>query len=194
MNSNFGTIAFGTVMGGAGSRLGGGNFWQGAVTGLIVSMMNHAMHNIDPPTKRERMAERFGIRYKRNQNRIMAESLISEALFEITEPGQLLTEFRENFDKVYGNQQSHDANEVYTQGIDVIKNIKNSFGGGKITDSMLYEASAVLITDILYLTSENSMLSASIKYLDKNAYYRYVAPNERPKGGGFSGGGADDGW
>ncbi|MEC4049000.1 RHS repeat-associated core domain-containing protein [Flavobacterium sp. SUN046] len=194
MNSNFGTIAFGTVMGGAGSRLGGGNFWQGAVTGLIVSMMNHVMHDGNPPTKRERMAERFGIRYKRNQNRIMAESLISEALVEITEPGQLLTEFRENFDKVYGNQQSHDANEVYTQGIEVIKNIKNSFGGGKITDYMLYEASAVLITDVLYLTSENSMLSTSIKYLDKNAYYRYVAPNERPKGGGFSGGGAGGGW
>ncbi len=62
MNSNFGTIAFGTVMGGAGSRLAGGNFWQGAVTGLIVSMMNHAMHNgddsegIDPPGKKGKTA------------------------------------------------------------------------------------------------------------------------------------------
>ena len=46
MNSDFGTIAFGTVMGGAGSRLAEGNFWQGAVTGLIVSMMNHVMHNV----------------------------------------------------------------------------------------------------------------------------------------------------
>ncbi|MEC4049002.1 hypothetical protein OX284_006150 [Flavobacterium sp. SUN046] len=59
MNNGFGTIAFGTVMGGAGSRLGGGNFWQGAVTGLIVSMMNHVMHQsafreIDPPNKYKR--------------------------------------------------------------------------------------------------------------------------------------------
>lgn len=66
--------------------------------------------------------------------------------------------------------------------------------GKYLTDSILYEASAVLITDVLYLTSENSMLSTSIKYLDKNAYYRYVAPNERPKGGGFSGGGGGAGW
>ncbi|MFV5701600.1 hypothetical protein ACM55F_06975 [Flavobacterium sp. XS2P12] len=27
----------------------GGNFWQGAVTGLVVSGLNHAFHTIDPP-------------------------------------------------------------------------------------------------------------------------------------------------
>ena len=32
-----GMIAFGTVAGGAGAALTGGNFWQGAVTGLVVS-------------------------------------------------------------------------------------------------------------------------------------------------------------
>ena len=39
-----GMIIFGTVMGGAGSALTGGNFWQGAVIGLVVSGLNHAMH------------------------------------------------------------------------------------------------------------------------------------------------------
>ncbi len=39
-----GTIAFGTVSGGAGSYLTGGNFWQGAVSGLFVSALNHTMH------------------------------------------------------------------------------------------------------------------------------------------------------
>ena len=39
-----GIIAFGTVAGGAGAALTGGNFWQGAVTGLVVSGLNHAMH------------------------------------------------------------------------------------------------------------------------------------------------------
>ena len=52
---DFGTIAFGTVIGGAGAELSGGNFWQGAATGLIVSGLNHVMHSIggdgDPPTK-----------------------------------------------------------------------------------------------------------------------------------------------
>ena len=54
-----GMIAFGTVMGGAGAALTGGNFWQGAVTGLVVSGLNHAMHqmsddgDIDPPSKKK---------------------------------------------------------------------------------------------------------------------------------------------
>ena len=48
-----GMIAFGTVMGGAGAALTGGNFWNGAVTGLVVSGLNHAMHQgIDPPGKK----------------------------------------------------------------------------------------------------------------------------------------------
>lgn len=47
MQGSLGTIAFGTVMGGAGSALAGGNFWQGAVTGLFVSGFNHVMHNGD---------------------------------------------------------------------------------------------------------------------------------------------------
>ena len=41
-----GMIIFGTVMGGASATLTGGNFWQGAVTGLVVSGLNHAMHGV----------------------------------------------------------------------------------------------------------------------------------------------------
>lgn len=52
-----GMIAFGTVAGGAGAALTGGNFWQGAVTGLVVSGLNHAMHQMDgdgdPPGKKK---------------------------------------------------------------------------------------------------------------------------------------------
>jgi RHS repeat-associated protein len=40
-------IAFGTVMGGIGARISGGNFWQGAVTGLFVSGLNHYMHRTE---------------------------------------------------------------------------------------------------------------------------------------------------
>jgi Cytotoxic len=46
-NSDFGTIAFGTVAGGAGAALSGGNFWEGAVTGLFVSALNHTLHPND---------------------------------------------------------------------------------------------------------------------------------------------------
>ena len=48
--------AFGTVSGGAGASLSGGNFWQGTATGLTVSGLNHTMHKMgnegegeDPP-------------------------------------------------------------------------------------------------------------------------------------------------
>lgn len=41
---DIGTLAFGTVMGGAGATLTGGNFWQGAATGLTVSLLNHVNH------------------------------------------------------------------------------------------------------------------------------------------------------
>ncbi|TGD59380.1 RHS repeat-associated core domain-containing protein [Flavobacterium humi] len=44
-SSDVGMIIFGTVSGGAGAALTGGNFWQGAVTGLVVSGLNHAMHS-----------------------------------------------------------------------------------------------------------------------------------------------------
>jgi hypothetical protein len=37
-------LATGAIMGGAGSAIGGGNFWQGAVTGLVVAGFNHLMH------------------------------------------------------------------------------------------------------------------------------------------------------
>lgn len=46
-SSGFGQITFGTNMGGVGAALTGGNFWQGAVTGLVVSGLNHAMHQGD---------------------------------------------------------------------------------------------------------------------------------------------------
>lgn len=42
-----GLVSFGTVMGGAGSLLAGGNFWEGAVTGLVVSGLNHGIHEME---------------------------------------------------------------------------------------------------------------------------------------------------
>ncbi|MFN3757173.1 MAG: hypothetical protein ACK4RM_09480 [Flavobacterium sp.] len=45
--SSVGILAFGTIAGGAGASLSKGNFWQGAVTGLVVSGLNHAAHTKD---------------------------------------------------------------------------------------------------------------------------------------------------
>ena len=45
--SGAGTLFFGTISGGLGARLTGGNFWQGAATGLVVSGLNHLAHKVD---------------------------------------------------------------------------------------------------------------------------------------------------
>ena len=44
-----GTLFFGSISGGAGAALTGGNFWQGAVTGLVVSGLNHLAHLVFEP-------------------------------------------------------------------------------------------------------------------------------------------------
>jgi hypothetical protein len=46
MNSDLGMIAFGTVAGAGGAALTKGNIWQGAVTGLVVSSLNHYVHQM----------------------------------------------------------------------------------------------------------------------------------------------------
>ncbi|MCQ9639361.1 hypothetical protein MP478_08135 [Chryseobacterium sp. WG14] len=43
-NSAVGTIASGIVLGGVGSELTGGNFWQGALIGGFIAGFNHVMH------------------------------------------------------------------------------------------------------------------------------------------------------
>ncbi|WP_233589416.1 RHS repeat domain-containing protein [Flavobacterium bomense] len=63
-----GMIAFGTVAGGAGAALTGGNFWQGAVTGLVVSGLNHAAHEMDDsqqpdPNDNGELAKRIANQY-----------------------------------------------------------------------------------------------------------------------------------
>lgn len=40
------TMLFGSVSGGLSAELTGGNFWQGAATGLTVSALNHVAHEI----------------------------------------------------------------------------------------------------------------------------------------------------
>jgi len=67
-DSGIGLIAFGTVSGGAGAAITDGNFWQGAVTGLFVSGLNHAMHQIDPPAKKVPNLKEANKFYSKNKN------------------------------------------------------------------------------------------------------------------------------
>jgi hypothetical protein len=51
--------AFGTIAGGAGARLTGGNFWQGAATGLAVSWFNHEAHRQESKNIISSVRDRF---------------------------------------------------------------------------------------------------------------------------------------
>lgn len=53
-----GIVLSGAVLGGVGSELTGGNFWQGAVIGGIVAGLNHAMHKISNSIEERSIAER----------------------------------------------------------------------------------------------------------------------------------------
>jgi len=158
------------------------------------SWLNTGISKINPQLRREKLAESLGKKYQINKNRILAESLVAEALIEITEPGEFVSMFREKFDLMYGTQQSQNINEVYSSGIGIIKGLKKTLGGGKISDVALFKTSAILVIDLLYLQIENSNLSNRIEYLDKNIYYNYVDPGKRPRGGRFSGGGSFGDW
>ncbi len=52
-----GIIAFGTVSGGLGARLTGGNFWAGAATGFVVSAFNHVAHMFKQDDPHQRLKQ-----------------------------------------------------------------------------------------------------------------------------------------
>jgi hypothetical protein len=52
-NSIIGNYAFSGLAGGVGAELSGGNFWEGAATGLMVAGLNHIQQGISMPKKLE---------------------------------------------------------------------------------------------------------------------------------------------
>ncbi len=87
-SGDFGTIAFGTVSGGAGAALTGGNFWQGAATGFTVTALNHAMHDLDPPVKKKETIRKLDPKYFEPQE-------FGMGLFEFVEGGGAVKELYE---------------------------------------------------------------------------------------------------
>ncbi|MEI7509925.1 MAG: hypothetical protein WCJ62_10735, partial [Flavobacterium sp.] len=77
-----GTITFGTIMGGAASSLAGGNFWQGAVSGMIVSTFNHVMHGDDQEDQpRPKKKAKSGVAEQNRMNLEINKKFLSIAKF-----------------------------------------------------------------------------------------------------------------
>ncbi len=67
------TMFFGTVSGGLSSEFTGGNFWQGAATGLTVSGLNHVAHKITYRNFVRERLEAIGLNWKDRPNFSVAE-------------------------------------------------------------------------------------------------------------------------
>jgi len=57
------TMLFGSVSGGLGATLTGGNFWQGAAIGLTVSALNHVAHKIEQRAYDNKVLRDFAEKY-----------------------------------------------------------------------------------------------------------------------------------
>ena len=85
--SGAGMIAFGTVAGGAGAALTGGNFWQGAVTGLVVSGFNHYMHEMKLPEAKEKTDKEYeesSEKEKARYKQVPKDALVAEHVIPLT--------------------------------------------------------------------------------------------------------------
>ncbi len=99
-----GMIIFGAVMGGAGAYLTGGNFWKGAVTGLVVSGLNHAMKHSNQEQKEDpnkdlaqRIAREHGYDWKEVKN------FLDKNPFELTHLGVKFLDYEAKSSKYGGN-------------------------------------------------------------------------------------------
>lgn len=85
-----GTMFFGTISGGAGAAISGGNFWQGAVTGMIVSGMNHVAHAMQQKGHLKEWLSKAGVNYKDVPK--MTSAQVLELINRVPELGQFYSE------------------------------------------------------------------------------------------------------
>lgn len=184
-------IAISAAIGGTAEALGGGKFANGAVTGAYVMALNHmGEHGFSEDFER-RYAKKLVERYQKNEVKIMAGSLVAEALLEATEPGKLLSKFRELYTETYGTEISKENLEVYSQGIKAIRALNKSLGTEAISNVALVKTSAAILSEVVYLQIENGFIVNTIKYLDKPTYEQFIVKDFH---NGFGGGGANGFW
>jgi RHS repeat-associated protein len=138
-----------------------------------------------PGTKK---ANELADKYDRNENKIIAYSMVMEALFETTETGELLSKARETIVETYGNQESKEASEVYGAAIELIKGIKDEVPGGKMSDFYIDATAVAFGLKVTYLHGVDTVIGMRIKYLDSDVYNSRILKIINYTGGG---GGAD---
>jgi len=179
------------TLGGTAEALGGGKFSNGAVTGAFVYLLNHARHQGDGGSNKRDYATRLAKRYQNNEDKIIAGSLVAEALLETTEPGKLLAKYRELFTETYGTEQSKENMKVYSQGVKIVRQLNKSFGNSGASNIILVKTSAAILSEVLYLQIENGFISNTVKLIDISIYEQFIKMNFHNS---YGGGGASTTW
>ncbi len=170
--------------------------------------MAHAFVNKGNPLKAKKLAKK----YKSNENRILAESVVMELLLESTTLGEFtLTALRDELLEIYGtnSENNNELKTVYDVASTIIdqvieeqfgQEIKNSYLESKdvikITDITKFKVAAGLGADIIFLQAKNEILLSKIKYYDKYTYYHTINRLDEYwkylniEGGGFGGAGS----
>ncbi|GAB0157726.1 hypothetical protein CHRYSEOSP005_30080 [Chryseobacterium sp. Alg-005] len=130
--------------------------------------------------------------YELNKNIQMAETILSEALFETTQYGQILQYSRKALVKIYGSDDYKSINNVYNVLVGKLDMYKKSLSNA---DNAAYTAVvagivASLGANTLRLEVKNKYLLYQIERLDINVY-KMIFPDYHT---GFGGGGAKGKW
>ena len=132
--------------------------------------------------------------YKINKDIQMAETILSEALLETTNYGQILKYSRKALVKVYGSQDEKSINNVYSVLVGKLDFYKKSLS--RTADNPTYNTVvagiiATLGANTLRLEVKNEYILYQIKRMDINVY-RTIFPEYKTSS--FGGGGAKGKW
>lgn len=154
-----GMIAFGTIMGGAGAAMSKGNFWEGAVTGLVVSGLNHAMDHEDTDPKKK----------KSKQSEVKKEGTTNTVTFEMD--ADLTANVKIDVD------YSVDVNGNFTNVYISSKTFGTYIGGEYIQDgdfSFATHEKTLVFRGRGYVDNSLAGLGKIIPILNDRTYYNFV--------------------
>ncbi len=123
-SKDFQTVLFGTVSGGLSAELTGGNFWQGAATGLTVSGLNHVAHRENAPDNGYERDGNGGYRKINNNGGDETDYLYENG--QIVESRKVVQTAHEMERRTYGIKPPDSYNLIDPTG-DIVYGI---FGGG----------------------------------------------------------------
>lgn len=150
------TMLFGSVSGGLSAELTGGNFWQGAATGLTVSALNHVAHKISFSIQRSKMENEFMKMFngtkKLNDSPLGTMDEVNELIDGLPTLNQKYRIDLKNKNvniRIFPNKNGYDSNGNilfgHTQGLD-ISIFKRAFNTYSDLISTLYHGPFMFIT------------------------------------------------